>query len=99
MAKNQNFFLTTWIKFIARYKIKSENDINKLENNAANAEIKFVTVCDNSCQPKQLQPERIETFRQKFVHQIMLQTLNYTNTTRNESNIILKTYGSPLTQW
>ena len=25
----------------------------------------------------------------------MLQSLNYPNTTRNESNIILKTYGSP----
>ena len=45
---------------------------------------------DNYCQPKQLQLNEIEMFRHKFVHQIMLQTLNYSNTTRNESNIILK---------
>ena len=39
MVKNQNFFLTAWIKFNVRYNIKSENDINKLEDNAANAQI------------------------------------------------------------
>ena len=39
MVKNWNFFLTTWVKFIARYNIKSDNDINKLENNAANEQI------------------------------------------------------------
>ena len=44
---------------------------------------------ENYCQPKQLQLNEIEMFRHKFVHQIMLQTLNYSNTTRNESNIIL----------
>ena len=44
---------------------------------------------DNYCQPKQLHLKPIEMFRHKFVHQIMLQTLNYSNTTRNESNIIL----------
>ena len=41
----------------------------------------------------------METFRQKFMHQIMLETFNYLKTARNESNIILKTYGSPVTQW
>ena len=40
MVKNQNFFLTTWVKFIVQYNIKSENDINKLENNGANEQIK-----------------------------------------------------------
>ena len=40
-----------------------------------------------------------EIFRQKLVHQIMLQTLHYPNTTRNVSNIMLKTYRSLVTQW
>ena len=56
MVKNQDFFLTTWIKFIVRYNIKSENHINKLENNAANEQIKqmltHLSICDNSCQPR-----------------------------------------------
>ena len=30
------------------------------------------------------------------MHQIVLETLNYPNTTGNESNIILKTYGLPV---
>ena len=42
---------------------------------------------------------QIETFGQMFVHQIMLQTLNYLNTTREKSNMIPKTYKSPVTQW
>ena len=40
MIKKQNFFLTTWIKFIVRYNIKSENDINKQKIDAANEQIK-----------------------------------------------------------
>ena len=39
---------------------------------------------------------QIGTFRQNVVHQIVLETLNYPNTTGNESNIILKTYGLPV---
>ena len=35
-------------------------------------------------------------FRQNVVHQIFLETLNYPNTTGNESNVILKTYGLPV---
>ena len=42
---------------------------------------------------KWLQLKQIETFRQKFVHQIMLQALNCPNTTRNESNKYLKLMG------
>ena len=103
MIKKQNFFLTTWIKFIVRYNIKSENDINKQKIDAANEQIKEMltqsSIFDNSCQPKQLQLKQIETFRQKFVYQKMLQTSNYLNTTGNKSNIILKTYGSPVTRW
>ena len=58
-----------------------------------------LSIFDNSCQPKQLQLKQTETYRKKFVHQIILQTLNYPNTKGIESNIILKTYGSPVTQW
>ena len=39
MVKNQNLFPTTWVKFIVRKNIKSENDINKLENNAVDEQI------------------------------------------------------------
>ena len=40
MVKNENLFLATWIKFIFWVNMKSENDINQLENNAANEQIK-----------------------------------------------------------
>ena len=40
--------------------------------------------------------KQIGTFKQNVVHQIVLETLNYPNTTGNESNIILKTYGLPV---
>ena len=40
MVKNQNFFVTIWIKFIVQYNIKSENDKNNFENNAANEQTK-----------------------------------------------------------
>ena len=41
MVKNQNFFPTIWIKFFVRCDIKLENDINKLENDSANEQIKI----------------------------------------------------------
>ena len=40
--------------------------------------------------------KQIGMFRQNVVHQIVLETLNYPNTTGNESNVILKTYGLPV---
>ena len=57
-----------------------------------------LSIFDNWCQPEYLQIKQIETLRQIFEHQTMLQTSNYLNTARNDSNIILKTYGSPVTQ-
>ena len=58
-----------------------------------------LSTLDDSCQPKKLQLKQIQTFRQIFLHQIMLQTFSYPDTMRNESNIILKTYESPIGQW
>ena len=40
MVKNENLFLATWIEFIFWINMKSVNDINQLENNAANEQIK-----------------------------------------------------------